>query len=78
METPSTRHTLRGAGVLAALTLALSTCAAATVVPDAGCVANTTFRGRLTGDRMEGTFETRLATGVIAEGRWQASRRAVR
>lgn len=46
--------------------------------PDAGCLANTTFRGRLSGDRIDGTFETRLATGVVVEGRWQASRKVAR
>jgi hypothetical protein len=43
--------------------------------PDAGCLATTIFRGRLSGDRLEGTFETTLATGTTAGGRWQASRR---
>ena len=46
--------------------------------PDADCFANTTFRGRLRGNRIEGTFETRLSTGVVAVGRWQASRRIPR
>ena len=43
--------------------------------PDCRCWANTTFRGRLYGDRLEGTFETRLATGAVAHGRWKALRR---
>ena len=46
--------------------------------PDAGCLANTTFRGRLYGDRIEGQFETRLATGIFATGRWQAARKPVK
>lgn len=43
--------------------------------PDAGCLATTVFRGQLFRDRLQGTFETRLATGVIAHGRWQANRK---
>lgn len=46
--------------------------------PDAGCFANTTFRGWVGHDRIEGTFETRLATGVVAVGRWQVARRPAR
>ena len=46
--------------------------------PDANCFANTTFRGRLQGDQIEGTFETRLATGVVVAGRWRASRKVAR
>lgn len=42
--------------------------------PDAGCFANTNFQGRILGDRIEGTFETRLQTGVVASGRWHAAR----
>jgi hypothetical protein len=46
--------------------------------PDAACSANTTFRGRLHGDRLEGEFETRLYTGTVGLGRWQASRKVAR
>lgn len=46
--------------------------------PDAGCFATTMFEGRINGDRIEGTFETRLMTGIVALGRWQASRKPAR
>jgi len=46
--------------------------------PEAGCVAKTTFRGQLRGDRIDGTFETRLATGTVVTGRWKAARRIAR
>jgi hypothetical protein len=46
--------------------------------PDAGCLATTIFRGQLYRDRLEGTFETRLATGVVAQGRWRADRKVYR
>ena len=46
--------------------------------PACGCLATTVFRGRLFGDRLEGTFETRLATGVVALGKWRATRKALK
>jgi hypothetical protein len=46
--------------------------------PDAGSYANTEFRGRLSGDLIEGTFETRWSTGIVARGRWQAARKVAK
>jgi hypothetical protein len=46
--------------------------------PDADCLATTVFRGQLFDDRLEGTFETRLSTGVVAHGRWRADRKVYR
>ena len=43
--------------------------------PDCQCEAITTFRGRLRGDRLEGTFSTRLGLTGQAIGRWVAYRR---
>jgi hypothetical protein len=43
--------------------------------PDCQCEAVTTFRGRLQGDRLEGTFSTRLGIAGQANGRWIAYRR---
>ena len=43
--------------------------------PDCPCEAVTTFRGRLLGDRIEGTFNTRLRIAGEANGRWVADRR---
>ena len=43
--------------------------------PDCHCFANTRFRGRLFSERLEGTFETRLSTGGVTQGRWKAMRR---
>lgn len=45
--------------------------------PDCRCQAVTTFRGRLDGDRLEGTFDTRLGNTGEANGRWIARRRRV-
>lgn len=45
--------------------------------PDCQCEAITTFRGRLRGDRLEGTFSTRLGLTGQATGRWVAYRRRV-
>ena len=41
------------------------------------CEAITTFRGRLRGDRLEGTFSTRLGLTSQANRRWVAYRRRV-
>ena len=46
--------------------------------PDCECVATTTFRGQRDGNRLQGTFETRLMTGTIVTGRWRADRRTAR
>ena len=43
--------------------------------PDCLCFANTVFSGRLYGDEMKGTFETRLANGAVAKGNWRATRK---
>ena len=43
--------------------------------PNCQCFANTVFRGRLYGDELKGTFETRLANGAVASGRWRATRK---
>lgn len=45
--------------------------------PDCQCEAITTFRGRLRGDRLEGTFSTRLGLTDQATGRWVAHRRRI-
>ena len=45
--------------------------------PDCECEAITAFRGRLHGDRLEGTFNTRLGSTSHATGRWVAYRRRV-
>jgi hypothetical protein len=42
--------------------------------PDCRCRATTTFRGRLSGKRLSGTFLTRHEDGSLATGRWQAQR----
>jgi hypothetical protein len=42
--------------------------------PQCRCRATTTFRGRLSGNRLSGTFLTRLDSGTSATGRWQATR----
>jgi hypothetical protein len=43
--------------------------------PDCKCQAVTVFRGRLSGDTLKGTFDTRLGFGRVATGRWVADRR---
>ncbi|MGB2716571.1 MAG: hypothetical protein WBC51_20475 [Vicinamibacterales bacterium] len=43
--------------------------------PDCECEARTIFRGRLLENRLEGTFTTRLASGLEAIGVWSASKR---
>jgi hypothetical protein len=43
--------------------------------PDCGCEAVTVFRGRLSADTIQGTFDTRLDFGRHASGRWVAHRR---
>jgi hypothetical protein len=43
--------------------------------PDCHCEAVTVFRGRLSGDTLQGTFNTRLDFGRQASGRWVAHRR---
>lgn len=45
--------------------------------PDCQCEAVTTFRGRLIGDRLEGTFSTRVGFSGHANGSWVAYRRRV-
>jgi hypothetical protein len=44
--------------------------------PTCGCTLVTTFRGRVAGDEIEGTFMARRADGGNAEeGRWKVTRR---
>jgi hypothetical protein len=42
--------------------------------PECRCEALTTFSGHLSGDRLRGTFVTRLQTGGRAGGAWQVTR----
>jgi hypothetical protein len=42
--------------------------------PDCECVLATTFVGQVHGDALTGTFETRRAGRVIAEGQWEMRR----
>jgi hypothetical protein len=46
--------------------------------PDHECVATTTFRGQRQGDRLQGTFQTRLMTGTTVTGRWRVDRKPAR
>lgn len=46
--------------------------------PACSCEAFTTFHGRLTGDRLQGTFFTRFADGGRASGQWDVSRNGSR
>lgn len=43
--------------------------------PDTGVKVETVFLGRLSGDRLEGTFTSYLEDGSRASGRWWAERR---
>lgn len=43
--------------------------------PDCGCEALTVFRGRLSGDTLQGSFSTHLGSGLQASGRWVSHRR---
>ena len=44
--------------------------------PDCDCEARTTFEGRISGDRIDGTFSTQRASSDrrILTGKWQATR----
>jgi len=44
------------------------------VSPDCECIVATTFVGQVRGDAINGTFATRNAGRVIAEGRWEMRR----
>jgi hypothetical protein len=44
------------------------------VAPDCECTVTTTFTGRLQGDELKGTFVTRNAGRVQAEGSWEMKR----
>jgi hypothetical protein len=44
------------------------------VSPECTCTVNTTFIGRMRGDEITGTFETRSAGRVIAAGQWAMHR----
>ena len=44
------------------------------VAPDCQCAVSTTFFGQVKGDRIAGTFQTRNAGRVQAEGSWEMKR----
>jgi len=44
------------------------------ISPDCECTVSTTFFGRLSGDRIDGRFETRNAGRIRAEGKWELKR----
>ena len=44
------------------------------IAPDCECSVSTTFFGRVAGDRIAGTFQTRAAGRVQAEGSWEMKR----
>ena len=44
------------------------------IAPDCSCVVSTTFIGRVLGDEITGTFETRGSSGYRAEGVWRMTR----
>jgi hypothetical protein len=44
------------------------------VAPDCECTVNTTFFGQVRGNEMKGTFQTRNAGRVQAEGSWEMKR----
>jgi hypothetical protein len=48
------------------------------VAPDCECAVTTTFTGRVTGDRIAGSFQTRAGGRVKAEGSWEMKRVAHR
>ena len=45
------------------------------VAPDCECAVTTTFLGRVKGDQIAGTFQTRNGGRVQAEGSWEMKRR---
>ena len=44
------------------------------ISPDCQCTVNTTFFGQVRSDRIAGTFQTRSAARVLAEGSWDMRR----
>ena len=44
------------------------------VAPDCQCAVSTTFVGQVSGDQIKGTFQTRNAGRVQAEGTWEMKR----
>lgn len=44
------------------------------VAPDCDCTVTTTFTGRVAGDRISGSFQTRAGGRVRAEGSWEMKR----
>ena|SRR5689334_14352323 len=44
------------------------------IAPDCSCAVNSTFYGRVQGDKITGRFETRNAGRVLAEGSWEMKR----
>lgn len=45
------------------------------IAPDCQCIVNTQFVGRVKGDEITGTFQTRSGGRVQAEGSWEMKRR---
>ncbi|HEX7978570.1 MAG TPA: hypothetical protein VF461_08210 [Gemmatimonadaceae bacterium] len=45
------------------------------ISPDCECAVSTTFFGRVSGNRIDGRFETRSAGRVRAEGKWELERK---
>ena len=45
------------------------------ISPDCDCAVSTTFFGRVSGNRIEGRFETRNAGRLRAEGKWELERK---
>lgn len=44
------------------------------IAPDCQCTAYTTFIGRVTGDEIDGTFETRSSSASLGAGLWHVTR----
>lgn len=44
------------------------------IAPDCQCAVSTTFVGQVSGDQIKGTFQTRNAGRVQAEGTWEMKR----
>ena len=45
------------------------------VDPDCNCATNTTFRGRVEGNRIRGIFVANQGVGLSAEGTWEVKRK---
>jgi hypothetical protein len=44
------------------------------IAPDCRCTVSTTFTGQVTGNEIEGIFETRSSSALLAVGRWRVTR----